>query len=193
VAVAAAIVVAYVAGSVPTAVVVGRRHGVDIRAVGDRNPGYWNTQETLGRRAALPVFVVDAAKGLLAGGLGHAVSGGRWWVPYLVVGAAMVGHAWPVFAGWRGGRSVLTFVGGMVAITPLVALATLIVCLVVWAATRRFAWFARAGVFGAPVVQAVLEPLTHVAATGALMTFVGLRFALAAWERRTRHAARPVP
>jgi glycerol-3-phosphate acyltransferase PlsY len=175
-----ACVLAYLVGSVPTAVVVGRRHGVDIRAVGDRNPGWWNTQETLGRRAARPVFALDAAKGLVAGGLGHVVADGRWWVPYVVVAAAMVGHAWPVFAGFRGGRCVLTFVGGMVAISPLVALVTLLVCLALWAVTRRFTWFARAGVFGLPVVQAVMEPLEHVAATGVLMSLVGLRFAQAA-------------
>jgi glycerol-3-phosphate acyltransferase PlsY len=175
---------AYRAGSVPSAVVVARRHGVDIRAVGDRNPGWWNTQATLGKRASAPVFAVDAAKGLVAGGLGHLVAGGRWWVPYVVVGAAMVGHAWPVFASFRGGRCVLTFVGGMVAIAPVVALATLVVCLVLWAVSRRFEWFARAGVFGLPVVQAVLEPIEYVAATGALMTFVGLRFAQAALAAR---------
>ncbi|MFM7534253.1 MAG: glycerol-3-phosphate acyltransferase [Acidimicrobiales bacterium] len=180
----AACVVAYLVGSIPSAVVVARRHGVDIRAVGDRNPGWWNTQATLGKRSAVPVFVVDAAKGLVAGGLGHLVAGGRWWVPYVVVGAAMVGHAWPVFASFRGGRCVLTLVGGFVAIAPIAALVTLLVCVALWGVTRRFEWFARSGVFGFPVVQAVFDPLVHVAATGALMSFVGFRFAQAALSER---------
>ena len=51
------VVIGYLLGSIPVAVLVARARGVDIRAVGDRNPGYWNAKESLGRRAAVPVFV----------------------------------------------------------------------------------------------------------------------------------------
>src|SRR4051812_35333435 len=109
-AVALAVVPGYLVGSVPVAGLVARRRaGVDLRAVGDRNPGYWNAKETLGRRSALPVFVGDAAKGAIAAAIGWALAGdGRWWIAYLAAAAAMAGHAWPVFARFRGGRSVLT-------------------------------------------------------------------------------------
>jgi len=178
-------VAGYLLGSIPVAVVVGRAHGVDLRTVGDRNPGYWNAKEALGRRAALPVFVGDALKGAVAAAVGLAL-GGPWWVGYVGGAAAMIGHAWPVFAGFRGGRSVLTFVGAMVVLAPLPAAIALVVCVLVTLVTRRFAYGARVAVFGFPIIQAVFEPRSHVAATGALMCIIGLRFAMAAVaERRT--------
>lgn len=177
------VVIGYLLGSIPVAVLVARARGVDIRAVGDRNPGYWNTKESLGRRAAVPVFVGDAAKGAMAAAVG-LVLGGPWWLGYVGVAAAMVGHAWPVFAGFRGGRSVLTFVGGMLVLAPLPALIAAAVCVVVTLATRRFAIGARVAVFGFPLIQAVFEPRARVAATGALMCIIGLRFAMAAYAER---------
>lgn len=177
------IVIGYLVGSIPVAVLVARARGVDIRAVGDRNPGYWNAKEALGRRVAIPVFVGDAAKGAFAAAVGLLL-GGPWWVGYVGVAAAMVGHAWPVFGGFRGGRSVLAFVGGMLVLAPLPALIAAAVCVVVTLATRRFALGARIAVFGFPLIQALFEPRARVAATGALMCIIGLRFAMAAYADR---------
>ena len=171
------IVIGYLIGSIPVAVLVARARGVDIRSVGDRNPGYWNVKESLGRRAAVPVFVGDVAKGAGAGTVG-LVLGGPWWVGYAGVAAAMVGHAWPVFAGFRGGRSVLTFVGGMLVLAPVPALIAAAVCVIVTVVTRRFAIGARVAVFGFPIIQALFEPRARVAATGVLMCIIGLRFAI---------------
>lgn len=183
-----AVVAGYLLGSIPVAVLVGRRRGFDPRQVGDRNPGYWNVKEQLGARASLPVFAGDLAKGGTAGLVGVLLAGDTWGIAYAAVGAAMVGHAWPVFAGFRGGRSVLTFVGGMIVLEPVPAGAALVVLLVVWAASRSFAWGARAAVFAFPVILLASEPVERVAATGVLMTFIGLRFAQAALadRRRTR-------
>jgi acyl phosphate:glycerol-3-phosphate acyltransferase len=176
----AAVVVGYLLGSVPVAVLVARRHRVDPRKVGDRNPGYWNVKETIGRREAVPVFVGDALKGALAALVGVLVAPeGAWGVGYAAVAAAMVGHAWPVFAGFRGGRSILTFAGGMCVLTPVVAAAAVALLLVVTVATS-FAWGARVGVFSLPLLQLVLDSPTRTAATGALMALIGLRFAMAA-------------
>ena len=190
-AVVIAAVAGYLLGSVPVAQLVARREGVDLFAVGDRNPGYWNARGHLSRRASALVFAGDAGKGALAAALGRALAG-PWWVGYVAAGAAMVGHAWPVFAHFRGGRSVLTFVGAMAILSLIAAAISAAVCAGVTLVSRRFAWGARAGVFGFPVVQAFLEPRAHVAATGALMCFIGLRFAMAAVDDR-RHAASAVP
>ena len=176
------ILVGYLVGSVPFALLVARRHGIDdLREVGDRNPGYWNTMEQLGQRSALPVFVGDAAKGAIAAGFGLLLAGdGQWWMPVVGGGAAMVGHAYPVFAGFRGGRSVLAFVGAVIVYAPLAALGALVTMIVVWVPTRKFDWAARVGVFAFPVWQLVIDGPHETAATGVLMTFVGLRFAQAA-------------
>lgn len=187
-ALAIAVVVGYLVGSIPTAVLVGRARGLDPRSVGDRNPGYWNMKEQVGRAAAVPVFVGDAGKGVVAGLVGVALDGPTWGIAYAAVGAAMVGHAYPVFARFRGGRSVLTFAGGAVVLSPSAAGVAVVALVVVWLATRSFAYGARIAVFGFPVMQLGFESKERVAATGALMTIIGLRFAQAAWRDRGQPA-----
>ena len=107
----------YLLGSVPFALWVARRHGVDLYRTGDGNPGAWNALEQLGARRAWPAFAGDAAKGLTAGLTGLALGG--WWVAWAGVAGAMVGHALPVFARFHGGKSVMCFVGGAFALSPL--------------------------------------------------------------------------
>ncbi len=190
---AAVAAVGYLLGSIPIAGwVAARRAGVDLREVGDRNPGYWNAKEQVGRRGALPVFVGDVAKGALAAGLGLLVTGGsdEWWIGYVGGFAAMAGHAWPVFARFRGGRSVLTFVGAACVLSPITALISIALALAV-AAARGFAWGARVGVFAFPVAQLVIDGPYRTAATGCLMTLIGVRFASAAIGSRADRGARP--
>jgi glycerol-3-phosphate acyltransferase PlsY len=188
---AVAILIGYLLGSLPVALVVARRGGIDdLRTVGDRNPGFWNAMELLGRRRALPVLVGDVAKGALATSIGLAVSD-RWWAPYLAGGAAMVGHAFPIFAQLRGGRSVLTFVGTALVAAPAAAgITVLAIFAPVWAIGRRFDWAARVGVGMFPVVQLVVDGPVRTAATGCLMTFVGVRFGQAWLSERRRDAVR---
>src|SRR3954454_7266011 len=114
---APAIIMGYLLGSIPVALLVARRYGVDLRRTGDGNPGAWNALEQLGPRRAAPAFLGDAAKAFLAGLIGHALGVG--WVAYAAVAAAMVGHAFPVFASFHGGKAVMAFVGGSFALSPL--------------------------------------------------------------------------
>ncbi len=169
--------VGYVLGSIPVAVLVARRHGVDLHAVGDGNPGAWNALDHLGPRRAAPAFLGDGAKALAAGLIGLAIGG--YWVAFAAVAGAMVGHAFPVFAGFRGGKAVMCFVGGAFALSPLAALAALALCGAVTLAARGFAWGARAGVFAFPAIQLAVDPVERVAATGALMCIIGALFGLA--------------
>jgi glycerol-3-phosphate acyltransferase PlsY len=182
------VAIGYLLGSIPVANLVARRRGgSDLRLVGDGNPGYWNAKESLGRTAAIPVFVGDAAKGAAAAAIGAlAAADGQWWLAYVGVAAAMIGHAWPVFGGFRGGRSLLAFAGGMCVAAPIPAAAAVALLLAVFAATRSFAVAARAGVFGFPVVQLFVDGRYKTAATGCLMCVFGLRFVMA-W----RAAAHP--
>jgi glycerol-3-phosphate acyltransferase PlsY len=168
-----ACLVGYLLGSIPVALLVARRHGVDLYTVGDGNPGAWNALDHLGGRRAWPAFVGDGLKGLLAAVAGQAIGG--IWVGFAAVAAAMLGHALPVFSRFRGGKSVMTFVGGGIALAPLAGALALLVLAIV-SAVRSFAWGARAGVFGFPFLQAALYPLEQVAATGALMLIIGVLF-----------------
>lgn len=189
VAVLITIVVGYVIGSIPVANLVARRRAsIDLREVGDRNPGYWNAKETLGRREAIPVFIGDSLKGVLAAlvalGIEAAVDVDAWGLAYVGTGAAMVGHAFPVFAGFRGGRSVLTFAGGAAVYATLPFAAAIAALLAAFAVSRSFAVGARVAFVAFPLVQLVVEGPYRTAATGLLMTFIGARFAMAAWASR---------
>jgi glycerol-3-phosphate acyltransferase PlsY len=164
----------YLLGSILVAPLVARRHGVDLRRTGDGNPGAWNALEQLGPRRAWPVFAGDALKGTLAGLAGCALAGTAG--AYVAVAGAMLGHALPLFARLRGGKAVMTFVGGAFVLAPLGALIALAACLLVTALTRSFALGARVGVFGFPLAQLAVAPVEHVAATGGLMTLIGVLF-----------------
>ena len=175
----------YLLGSIPVSLLVARRHGVDLRRTADGNPGAWNALEQLGARRAAPAFLGDAAKALLAGLIGHAL--GDWWVAFAAVAAAMVGHALPVFARFRGGKAVMAFVGGGFALSPLAAGVALAVCGATTLATA-FKWGARVGVFGYPAIQLAFDPVERVIGTGALMGLIGALFGVAALRSRSARA-----
>ena len=180
-------VVGYLIGSIPVANIVARRRAaLDLRTVGDHNPGYWNAKATLGRRAALPVFIGDVAKGAAAALVGMALANpGVWGLTYVGAGAAMIGHAYPVFARFRGGRSVLTFVGGAAVFAPFPVAISVGVLLVVFALTKSFAYGARAGFVVLPFATLVVQGPYRTAAMGVLMSFIGLRFVVAALADRS--------
>jgi glycerol-3-phosphate acyltransferase PlsY len=197
----AAVAGGYLLGSIPVAVLAGRARGVDPRQVGDQNPGFWNMKDQLGWAGALPVLAGDTLKGTAAGLLGlmlahgilgHGILGGR--APagvalvYAAVAAAMIGHAWPVFARLRGGRSVLTFAGGFAVICPPAFVLGIVLCAAVTLLARSFAVGARAGVFAVPFLQLIFTAALEVAATGALMSLIGVRFGMAALAVRHRRS-----
>lgn len=182
------VVAGYLIGSIPVANLVARRRAaLDLRTVGDRNPGFWNARETLGRKAAIPVFIGDVAKGVAAAGIGVLLADdGVWGLGYVATGAAMIGHAFPLFAGFRGGRSILTFVGGAAVFASLSVAIGVGLLLVVFAITRSFAWGARAGMLALPFVHIAIDGPYRTAAMGALMTIIGIRFGMAALADRAR-------
>ena len=191
--VAVTVVVGYLIGSIPIAnLVAARRAEVDLRDVGDGNPGFWNARETLGRKAAIPVFVGDSLKGLAAAMVGVALADpGVWGLAYVGCGAAMIGHSFPVFARFRGGRSILAFAGGAAVFTTVPFLLAIALLLVTFAIRRSLAVSSRVAFVALPIVQIIVEGPYRTAATGVLMTFIGLRFAMAAVADR-RGAPRQV-
>jgi glycerol-3-phosphate acyltransferase PlsY len=188
---ALACIVGYVLGSIPVSLLVARRHGVDLHRTGDGNPGAWNVLEQLGWRRAWPAFVGDALKGLLAGLAGCGLGG--IWVGYAAVAAAMVGHAFPAFARLRGGKSVMTFVGGAIVLAPLAAAIALLALAVLSRTRGGFALGARVGVFSFPLLQLLIAPVNHVAATGGLMCLIGLRFLTSRMSARATSASGEAP
>jgi glycerol-3-phosphate acyltransferase PlsY len=129
-------VAGYLLGAVPTGYVMGRLlRGIDVRDYGSRRTGGTNVLRTLGLRVAVLVMVVDIAKGAVAVLIARVISG----EPYVqtVAGlAAVAGHVWPVYVGFRGGRGVSAAFGALLAMNPLASLALLPVAIAVVALSR---------------------------------------------------------
>jgi acyl phosphate:glycerol-3-phosphate acyltransferase len=130
-------IVAYLLGSIPTSVWVGKKfYGIDVREHGSGNAGATNTLRVLGWKAGLPVFIIDGLKGFVAASLVMFTSfqsGTNGYVNFqLILGfAALLGHVFPVFAGFRGGKGVATLLGVVIALTPLPAALAFIVFVIV--------------------------------------------------------------
>lgn len=174
----------YLLGSIPVALLAGRARGVDLRAVGDRNPGAWNAMEQLGTRAAVPVFLGDALKGAAAAGIGVVALG--YWGGVVGAAAAMLGHSFPIFAGFRGGRALMTYVGVSCVLTPLPAAVALALC-ALGSLARDLKLGVRIGVFLYPAAVALIDrELSHFLVAVGLLGIVGGRFAAAALAERSK-------
>ena len=180
------ILAAYLLGSVPSAVWIGKLlYGIDIRQHGSGNAGATNVIRVMGYKAGIPVMLIDVFKGWLAVQL--AV-----WIPipglssemmiYVRIGmalAAVMGHVFPVYAGFRGGKGVGTIAGVGISLFPLAILLVLVVFIVVLAITHYVSLASilaslafplvvyfiigirHPGLIGLSLVVAVFIPVTH--------------------------------
>ncbi|HEX5755351.1 MAG TPA: glycerol-3-phosphate 1-O-acyltransferase PlsY [Arenimonas sp.] len=130
-------VVAYLLGSVSGSLWLGRLRGVDIRRLGSGNAGGTNALRTQGWRFALGVVLIDIGKGLLVVWLAlrFAPESLRHALVWTSLLAAMAGHIWPLFHGFRGGKGAATLVGGLLLAWPLALLAVLVTWLLVLSAS----------------------------------------------------------
>lgn len=139
------IIIAYLIGSIPTAVWVSRRFfGIDIRNYGSGNAGATNTYRVLGSRWGTFVMIIDMLKGVIATSLYifisfYVVPDNEWPRTNLMIGlglASVIGHIFPIWAGFKGGKGVATLFGMIVAIQPVVAICCVGVFLLVLYLTR---------------------------------------------------------
>jgi acyl phosphate:glycerol-3-phosphate acyltransferase len=123
------IAVGYGLGSIPTGLLIARwQKGVDIRQHGSGNIGMTNVLRAVGKGAAALTLVGDLAKGLMPVLLARALLTSPWAIG-LVALAAVVGHMYPVYAGFHGGKGVATTLGAFIPLLP----GPLLVAVVVWA------------------------------------------------------------
>lgn len=138
----ALLITAYLIGSIPTAVWWGKRYyGIDVREFGSGNAGATNTFRVLGKKAGIPVLIIDIIKGTAAVSLVYLspfiFDTNQFVNLELGLGiAALLGHVFPVFAGFRGGKGVATILGVVICLTPLTSVLVLSVFLLVLIATR---------------------------------------------------------
>ena len=136
-------VLAYLLGSIPSAVWIGKWfYGIDVREQGSGNAGATNTIRILGLKAGLPVLFIDAFKAWLAVALGGWITGdiltpSNLTLYRIAIGAlAVLGHVFPVFAGFRGGKGVAPLVGVVIALFPEAFFFVLIWFALVFSITR---------------------------------------------------------
>ncbi|MDI3256230.1 MAG: glycerol-3-phosphate 1-O-acyltransferase PlsY [Kyrpidia sp.] len=129
--------VGYLLGSISTSLLVGRlMAGIDIREHGSGNAGATNTLRVLGPRAAAVVLAADIAKGLAAVAVAATVAPGHSGLWALAGLFAVIGHNWPVFFGFRGGRGIATAIGVLLTMVPVPALLAGVVAVIALALTR---------------------------------------------------------
>ncbi len=132
-----AIAIAYLLGAIPFGYLLTRfSTGKDVREHGSGNIGATNVLRAAGRAAAIATLVLDIAKGSAAVWIaGMLTENSPGWMADAAL-AVMVGHAFPVFLGFKGGKAVATFIGAFLYLTPIPMLAALIVFVITVAATR---------------------------------------------------------
>jgi glycerol-3-phosphate acyltransferase PlsY len=132
------IIIGYLLGSIPTAYIVSRmRKGVDIRNVGSGNMGAANVIRQIGAHEGVFVGLIDIAKGAGAILIAQALNVSELWV-FGTGFAALVGHNFPVFAGFKGGRGSATIIGILLVLAPKAILVTLAIIAIPFFTTRKF-------------------------------------------------------
>ena len=169
------ILLSYLLGSIPCGYIVGHlAGGVDIRAVGDGNMGAANVFREIGARAGIAVALADVAKGMLAITMAMVLNVSM--AVLLIAGlAAVIGHNWPIYIGFRGGRGESTTIGVLLVLMPKAMLIQLAVAAMPFLATRNVV-FASAFLFiPLPLVVWLLGlPGLFIAYSIALPCVVGL-------------------
>jgi len=134
----ALLVIGYISGSIPYAVIVSRARGVDIRAVGSKNPGAHNVMQHVGRGWGWLVTILDLLKGALPALLAKLAGLSDW----AVVGAgvaAMLGHITSPFLGFKGGKGVATGFGMLLVLAPVAMVTGSVIGLTILRVTRLVA------------------------------------------------------
>lgn len=185
---AAALTASYLLGSVPTALIVGRViGGVDIRKHGSGNAGATNVYRLFGMKPYLLTLGVDAFKGYAAAVFAAPLGAGLLSdqrTALLCGAAAVAGHVWTVFAGFRGGKGVATAAGVFLGLAPYVALASLAVYLAVTFSTKYVSLGSMLAAVSAPVFLVVQGSLLGDAAPPELIVLAAVMAGLILFTHR---------
>jgi glycerol-3-phosphate acyltransferase PlsY len=186
------ILIAYALGSVVGALFIGQFRGVDIRTLGSGNAGGTNALRTQGLAFAAGTVAIDVGKGWLAAawvpqlgipGVPADPAVAHDWLAVCCAGAAVVGHVWPLWHGFRGGKGGATLAGTLLALAP-VLLAVAVAAWLIVAVVSGFIGLATTAAAAAVAVASLAMPL----APDALMAFALAMAALVAFAHRDNFA-----
>jgi acyl phosphate:glycerol-3-phosphate acyltransferase len=165
-------IVAYLLGSIPFGyLIVRRKSGADIRETGSGGTGATNVSRRAGKAAGVLTLLLDAAKGCVAMVIARAVGGDDWVIAAAAI-AALVGHIFPVWLGFRGGKGVATGVGIFLVLAPIPLLCAGVVFVAIVLLTRYVSLGSIIAAILIPVLVWVLSdsrPLLMAAIVGAAL------------------------
>jgi glycerol-3-phosphate acyltransferase PlsY len=180
--------IGYLLGSVVGALVVGAFRGVDIRTMGSGNAGGTNALRTQGAAFAAATVVIDVGKGWLAAGWlpGLAIPGvaadpavARDWLAACCAAAAVTGHVWPLWHGFRGGKGAATLAGTLLALAPVL----LAIALAAWLAVAMIAGYVGLATMAAALAAAIAAAASD-SAPASLVVYLAAMALLVAFAHR---------
>jgi glycerol-3-phosphate acyltransferase PlsY len=174
---------AFLLGSIPTGYLVARAKGIDIRRHGSGNIGATNVLRTLGKPLGILVFFLDALKGFAAVWMVMRYSEASAWPGILAAVAAIVGHNYTPWLGFRGGKGIATSAGVLLALMPWAVLAIAVVWFVVFSITRYVSLASMSAAAALPVAVALLSHFGR-GGNAPLVIFALIISALAIWRHR---------
>jgi glycerol-3-phosphate acyltransferase PlsY len=184
-------VVGYLLGSFPAGYFAGRLAGIDVRSVGSGNIGATNVLRVLGKRWGYPVFLIDAFKGFAAVRLAFLFvtfrPEAKAFAEYFAIFAAImsvVGHSFPVWLRFKGGKGVATSAGALIGLMPLAVPLVFLVWVVVFETTRYVSLASIIAAIALPIIVSVLA-LWKFVDTWALIYFSIMMMLLVLWRHRS--------
>src|SRR5678815_974930 len=157
------VIVSYLLGSIPFGYLAGRLRGIDIRKVGSGNVGATNVVRVLGKRYGYPVFALDVLKGLGAVKISMLMAPGRWpeWNSPEMFGilagmCSVLGHLYPPWLKFEGGKGVATSAGALLALTPVATLIGVAIWIIVFWLTRYVSLASVVATTALPIVILVI-------------------------------------
>ena len=187
------IALSYLVGSIPGSILIGKLfYGIDVRQHGSGNAGATNTFRVLGWKAGLIATAIDLGKGLLAAGVIASIAYVRLedlplqWDPdrvkitvQLIAGvAAVLGHMFPIWAGFKGGKGVNTSAGVLFALTPITMFITLGVFFIVLVSSRYVSLASIMAVIAFPSTVAIRRYVFHIEGMDPVLLIVSIILAL---------------
>ena len=154
------VIISHLLGNISTSYIVAKRlAGVDIRTQGSGNAGSTNVPRTLGKKAGALTFVGDVLKGLLAvliaRLIAYSMNMDQSTCAYLAVVAVVLGHNYPVFLGFKGGKGVATSLGSMLGMNPIIALTCLGFFIIIVAITKYVSLGSILGIGLSPIIMII--------------------------------------
>lgn len=152
-----ALLLSFLVGSIPFGVLLGKMRGIDVRSVGSGNVGATNVWRALGPTFGVLSFVLDVLKGVAGPVIGHAlIPGSPWGIAFCGI-AAVTGHIFSPFLGFKGGKGISTSLGALFGLIPVVGLAAFAVWCVVVGLTRMVSAASVAACIALPILALLIR------------------------------------